>query len=203
MRNQPVFTQVVNRLARMSSDHILARIKKRTSGHPERVALQAAQLYFALGRSDKKDLTSLLIAALAHDVGKNGISEEILLKPGKLSLAEFEDIKTHTDKTKWILAKLMRDAEKLAFIASSHHERWDGCGYPRGLQERSIPFLSRIITVADVWDALIEDRIYHNAFSPEECLVIMQRERGKIFDPHILDRFLASRSSLLLPEHTF
>ncbi len=131
------------------------------------------------------------IASPMHDVGKIGIPDNILLKPSTLTAEEREVMQQHTAIGYRILSG--SDAELLtlaAVLAWTHHERFDGSGYPRGLHGEKIPLEGRIASVADVFDALTSDRIYRPAFNVEEAVSMMREQRGAHFDPDVLDRFL-------------
>jgi putative two-component system response regulator len=129
-------------------------------------------------------------AAPLHDVGKIGIPDAVLLKLGKLTDAEFALVKTHTTIGARILSgskfAMLRLAEEIAF---SHHEHWDGGGY-EGLSGESIPLAGRIVTIADVFDALTQKRPYKAAWSIGEALAEIERQRGRQFDPTLVDAFL-------------
>jgi len=133
-----------------------------------------------------------------HDVGKIGIPDAILRKPGKLSRAEWDIMKRHTV----IGARILRGSPSPMLqagevIAISHHERWDGSGCPEGLAGERIPLLGRICAVADVFDALTSDRPYRRRLDLEDAIDLMVKERGTHFDPHILDAFLSTLPELL------
>lgn len=137
-------------------------------------------------------------SAPLHDIGKVGIPDHILLKPGPLTPEEWEVMKTHTTLGCNAIARALRDVEKpptfleLAMeIARSHHERWDGGGYPDGLAGESIPLSARIMAVADVFDALISPRVYKAAIPFDLVPDILAAERARQFDPDVLDTFLA------------
>jgi putative two-component system response regulator len=127
-------------------------------------------------------------------VGKIGIPDKILLKAGKLDIDEFETMKQHTA----IGAAILEDSGQYpllsagALIASQHHEKWDGSGYPAGLKREEIHIFARIVSIVDVFDALSSDRPYKKAFSLEKSLSIMEEGRGNFFDPALLDLFLAN-----------
>ncbi|MDD2989918.1 MAG: two-component system response regulator [Zoogloea sp.] len=137
-------------------------------------------------------------SAPLHDIGKVGIPDRILLKPGKLTAAEFEIMKTHTTLGRDAIAKaealfgisasFLRFAKEIAY---SHQEKWDGSGYPLGLAGDRIPLSARLMAVADVYDALISQRVYKPALSHDEAVALLQDGRGKHFDPDILDAFLS------------
>lgn len=133
----------------------------------------------------------LRLAAPLHDVGKIGISDTILLKPGKLTPDEFEAIKEHSVIGYRILRGSKSNLLNLgASIAWTHHEKFDGTGYPRGLKGRAIPVEGRISAIADVFDALTSERVYKSAISIDETLKILREGRGRHFDPELLDLFL-------------
>jgi putative two-component system response regulator len=144
---------------------------------------------------NQRELDLITRAAPLHDIGKVGVSDAILLKPGKLSDEEYEVMKTHTTIGAKIIEKMHKRAPTQRYlnyakkIAESHHERWDGKGYPNGIKENDIPLCSRIMAVADVYDALVEDRIYRPALSHEEAMRIMTEGGGTIFDPVLMEVF--------------
>lgn len=138
-------------------------------------------------------------SAVLHDIGKVGIPDRILLKPGKLTDDEFEVMKTHTilGRDAILSAERLLDAPNdfLRFgreIALSHHERWNGTGYPEGLAGEAIPVSARLMAVADVYDALISRRPYKKPFSHEQSVAVIGAERGRHFDPDVADAFLDS-----------
>jgi len=143
-------------------------------------------------------ITGLFKSAPLHDIGKVGIPDRILLKPGKLTPEEFEIMKTHTtlgrdaiqhaEEQLGIRVKFLTIAKQIAY---SHQEKWDGSGYPLGLSGEEIPLSARLMAVADVYDALISERVYKKGMSHDQALVIMRDGRGSHFDPDILDAFLA------------
>jgi putative two-component system response regulator len=135
-------------------------------------------------------------SAPLHDIGKVGIPDHILLKPGKLTPEEFEVMKTHTTLGMQAIERaeslLGSDLDFLRYareIAHAHQEKWDGSGYPLGLQGEAIPFSARLMAVADVYDALISQRVYKPAFSHEQAVDIIRKGRGSHFDPDIVDAF--------------
>ena len=141
------------------------------------------------------DMDFFLPSALLHDVGKIAISDQILNKPGKLTPEEFEIMKTHVAVGVDAIEKIMSNAQEHAFlkyslsIASAHHEKWNGAGYPRGLQGERIPLEGRLMAIADVYDALISERPYKPAFSHEKACEIIESEAGMHFDPVLVDVF--------------
>lgn len=132
-------------------------------------------------------------SAPLHDIGKVGIKDTILLKPDKLSEEEFSVMKRHAIFGEKVIAKLLKRTGPTEFlevskeIAGGHHEKWDGTGYPRGLKGETIPLCARIMAVADVYDALVSQRVYKPAFSHEETLRIMNEGIGTHFDPQLIE----------------
>ena len=167
-----------------------------TANHVRRVAAYAALLGEKYGLSTE-DIALLQAAAPMHDIGKIGIPDAILNKPGKLSTAEYEMIKHHTVIGQRILhtsdRKLMSSARA---IALQHHERWDGTGYPCGLKGEEINLLARICALADVYDALSLGRVYKAAWPKEKVLRFIREERGGMFDPRIVDLFFENLDEL-------
>jgi putative two-component system response regulator len=161
-----------------------------TGQHTQRVGQTAALVAQQLGWSDAQ-VSLIRRAAPLHDVGKIGIPDYILLKPGKLTPEEFELIKTHTTIGARILSgsrfPLLQMAEQIALM---HHERWDGDGYTSGLKQDAIPLPGRIVAVADVFDALTQQRPYKPAWPLADAFVEVERQRGRQFDPRIVDAFL-------------
>ncbi|HEX2951735.1 MAG TPA: HD domain-containing phosphohydrolase [Armatimonadota bacterium] len=151
-----------------------------TAGHSQKVAQLALQFSQALQLSDT-DVFVLRLAGLMHDVGKIGIPEGVLLKPGQLNDHEWEIMKQHPV----IGAEIVGQITDLAYVAKvvrSHHERWDGTGYPDGLKEEGIPFLSRILYISDAYDALTADRAYRKGMSHEQAIEIIRKQAGIHFD---------------------
>lgn len=161
-----------------------------TGEHIQRIGLFSALLAECLGYPALL-VDDIRVAAPMHDVGKIGVSDTILLKPGKLTPEEFEIIKTHSVIGAEILGGSDIPLLKLAStIALSHHEKWDGSGYPQGLAGEAIPEVARILAVADVYDALSYDRVYRKAFSEDKVFEIMNEGNGTHFDPRIFSCFL-------------
>ncbi|GHU66683.1 two-component system response regulator [Spirochaetia bacterium] len=137
----------------------------------------------------------LLQSSQLHDVGKIAIDDRILKKPGPLDEEEFEEMKKHAAFGVQVIEKIRAAAEENEFLyyakifAETHHERWDGTGYPFGLKSEGIPILGRIMAIADVYDALISERSYKRALSHEEAVQIIQDGRGTQFDPQLTDIF--------------
>jgi len=143
--------------------------------------------------SDQADL--LLNAAPMHDIGKIGIPEGILMKRGNLTSREWSTMQSHTTIGARIIENHSALLETARLVALTHHEKWDGSGYPSGLCEGEIPFEGRIVAIADVFDALTSDRPYKEAWAMEEALALIEREQGKHFDPTLARIFLE-----LIPE---
>lgn len=156
--------------------------------HSDRVS----QLSYDLGKAvglEEDDLQALKTAAMFHDIGKISIPDEILNKPGRLTKEEFEIMKTHTD----IGYEILRAADEyseLAIHASSHHERYDGAGYPRGLKGQQIPEFSRIICICDAYEAMTSDRSYRKRMSDEYAVSEIIKNAGKQFDPKLAEIFV-------------
>ncbi len=143
---------------------------------------------------DDKNIDLLFKSAPLHDIGKVGIPDRILLKPGKLTFEEFEIMKTHAAIGKEVIEAAEKnmgmEIEFLRFakeIAYNHHEKWDGSGYPRGLSGDAIPISARLMALADVYDALISRRVYKEGMSHEKAMGIIMEGRGKHFDPDVVD----------------
>ncbi len=160
-----------------------------TREHTERVAALAARLGQRLGLSELA-VTHIRHAAPLHDVGKIAIPDSILLKPGRLSAAEFEVVKTHAEAGARVLAEADSELLEVAeSIARSHHERWDGGGYPDALAGQDIPLVGRLVHVADVFDVLVHERPYKDAFSVEDAAEEITRGAGSQFDPEVIEAF--------------
>ncbi|MBV6342576.1 response regulator [Candidatus Magnetobacterium casense] len=151
-----------------------------------------------------KNIVSLFKTAPLHDIGKVGIPDNVLLKPGKLDDNEFAVMKTHTVLGKKAIEdaeqRLGTEVEFLRFakeIALSHHERWDGAGYPEGLSGDDIPILARIMAVADVYDALICKRVYKTPMTHEQAKNIIVQGKGTQFDPDVVDAFVAQEEAFI------
>ncbi len=168
-----------------------------TGSHVRRVGRYSELVARTMGLNDGM-AESILYAAPMHDVGKIGIPDRILLKPGKLDPAEWEIMKQHTVLGSDILKGAKSDLIRLAeTIAVGHHEKWDGSGYPKGLRKDETPVSARITAAADVFDALTSDRPYRKALPPERAFEIIGEGRGTHFDPDVADAFLAKRDEAL------
>ena len=161
-----------------------------TSAHIRRMSLYSSLIAAKLKLSSKQE-ELILYASPMHDVGKIGIPDSILMKPGKLDAQEWEIMKKHPEFGAEILSGSDSELiDRAREIALSHHEKWDGSGYPAGLAGDNIPLGGRICAVADVFDALTTRRVYKEAFSIQKSVGIMQEGRGRHFDPKVLDAFL-------------
>ena len=160
-----------------------------TEGHVERVASYALTLGKEV-RLAPWELLALRKAAILHDVGKIGVDESILLKPGSLTEEEFNQLKTHTIIGERICRPLGQNRVILEVIRH-HHERYDGKGYPDGLAGEDIPIAARIMAVVDAYDALTSDRPYRARRSQEQAVEILKQEAGKQFDPKIATAFIS------------
>lgn len=159
-----------------------------TKGHSLRVAQYSALLAQSLGWDDK-DIQNLRYTALLHDIGKIGIPDVILNKPGELSDAEFSMIQSHTTTGGDILKDILMIPD-VASGAMYHHERYDGQGYPSGLKGQEIPMVARIICIADAYDAMNSNRIYRNALPKAQIRKELENGKGAQFDPDLLEKFL-------------
>jgi len=163
---------------------------KETANHIKRVSYYSRLIAEKIGLS-KEEVEAIFWSAPMHDIGKLGIPDAILLKPGKLTPEERKIMEQHTI----IGAKILEGSKaeilvKSSIIALTHHEKYDGSGYPRGLKAENIPIEGRIVAIADVYDALSSKRPYKEAFPEERVLSIMRESRGTHFDPGLLDVFL-------------
>jgi putative nucleotidyltransferase with HDIG domain len=168
--------------------HALDLRDKETEGHTLRVTETTLKLARAVGMSET-ELVHVRRGALLHDIGKMGIPDSILLKPGKLTDEEWEIMRKHPQHAYDMLWKIayLRPSLDIPFC---HHEKWDGSGYPRSLKGEQIPLSARIFSVVDVWDALTNDRPYRPAWPELEALEYIREQRGKHFDPQSVELFL-------------
>ncbi|MBF0301408.1 MAG: HD domain-containing protein [Desulfamplus sp.] len=192
--------------AKMTREMILRMIKmaelrdpKETGAHVNRVASYSIEIFQKWAEKNElqyKDIKNykdiLRISAMLHDVGKVAISDVILKKPAKLSDEEFRIMKTHAYQGAKLFAGNVSDLDALSYeIAYSHHERWDGRGYPRRLIGENIPIAGRIVALADVYDALISARVYKPAWKETEVIGMLKQEAGHHFDPELVGIFLS------------
>ena len=186
---------------KLSREEIVRRLSRaveyrdeETGGHTERMSAYSALLAGKLGL----DLESIRIASPMHDVGKVALPDHLLLRPGALTPEERAEMERHTLIGYQILAGSGSALLDLgATIALTHHEKWDGTGYPRQLSGSAIPMEGQVAAVADVFDALTSDRPYRRAFSLEHTMKVMRSERGKHFDPRLIDMFFENVDQLL------
>jgi len=176
---------------------------RETGNHVKRVAEYSKVLALKLGLSPA-ETEVLRLASPMHDVGKVGIPDAILNKPGKLSSEEFEIIKTHS-QIGYDMLKVTKGVVLQAggIIALQHHEKFNGTGYPQGLAGEDIHIFGRITGIADVFDALGVERVYKKAWELDSILEFFQEERGKHFDPGIVDVFFASLDEILAIRDAF
>ena len=170
---------------------------KETGEHIKRVAKYSKILALAYGL-DETEASMIELASPMHDIGKIAISDDILNKPTRLTFEEFEIIKTHTQKGYEMLSVSSRPLLKMAAtIAYSHHEKYDGTGYPLGLKGENIPLYGRITAIADVFDALSQDRCYKKAWHIDDILEYIKKEEGTYFDPVLVDLFFKNIDTIL------
>jgi len=161
---------------------------KETEGHSQRVTEMTVRIAHELNM-DEEEIVHLRRGALLHDIGKLGVPDKILFKPGKLDEEEWKVMKRHPDFARELLypIKFLRASVDIPYC---HHERWDGTGYPRGLKGEQIPPSARIFAVVDVWDALISDRVYRKAWPRDKVLEFLQENSGSHFDPEVVEVFM-------------
>lgn len=159
--------------------------------HSERVQGLSVAIGMACGLPNNQ-INSLRIAASFHDIGKIGIPDHILLKPGQFNEAEWEEMKRHSEIGEKIIAATELEGSPLAaLVIRHHHEHYDGQGYPDKLAGKDIPVCSRIISIADSYDAMAVTRSYHHARTHPEIMAILQEENGKKHDPELMQIFCA------------
>lgn len=159
-----------------------------TRGHSERVAKYALMFANEIGKFSKEEQKSFYYACLLHDIGKVNIPDQILMKPGKLTNEEFEIIKSHPV----VGAEAVKDVEGIKnsiYVIRSHHERWDGKGYPDQLKGEEIPLLARVSAIADAFDAMTSSRSYRDALPYEEAYNRIIKGQGSQFDPMLVEKF--------------
>jgi PAS domain S-box-containing protein len=162
--------------------------EKKASGHVKRITEMALELAMEMG-FEEDELPNIRRGALLHDIGKLGIPDDIILKPGKLTEDEYQIVKKYPQYAEdWLSEiKVLQPAMEIPYY---HNERWDGSGYPKGLKGEEIPLSARMFAVVNVWDALISDRPYRKAMSKEEALDLIVSESGSHFDPNVVESFL-------------
>ncbi|MDR2470954.1 MAG: response regulator [Treponema sp.] len=188
----------------LSFSEMIENRDKSTGDHVQRTRIYVTLLgrelinqgHFAL-ELNQTELSLITRAALLHDIGKIGVSDTILLKPGKLTDEEFAIMKNHTTIGANILRTMYERTPTQHYlgyaiqIAEGHHEKYDGTGYPQGIKGEAIPLCSRIMAVADVYDAVVADRIYRKAMSPQEAYDLVVGGKGTHFDPLVTCAFMA------------
>ncbi len=208
--------EATDRLERLTEDlrfareETIARLARAAEFRDDETAahLQRMSHYcYLIGKKknlDEYKCEMLRIASPMHDVGKIGIPDDILLKPGRLTPDEYTIMKQHAEIGYKILSGSDSPLVKLAAnIAHTHHEKWDGSGYPRGLKAEDIPIEGRIAAVADVFDALTSERPYKKAWPLEDAVALLQRGRAAHFDPELVDLFLDSMDEVLTIKDEF
>ena len=168
--------------------HALDLRDRETEGHTQRVADLTERLAHTMGMSDA-ELVHIRRGALLHDIGKMGIPDQILHKPGSLNEEEWEIMRQHPKLAYDMLSPVVY-LHPVLDIPYCHHENWDGTGYPRGLKGEQIPLSARLFSVADVWDAITSDRPYRPAWGYEKAVEYIKSESGKKFDPQVVAIFL-------------
>lgn len=183
--------------------NVVENRSKETSLHVKRVALYSEILGKKLHFNEYK-LSLFKTASILHDLGKIAIDDKILNKPSDLTKDEFEIIKTHTTKGYEILKDSQTDLLQMAAtIAYSHHENWDGSGYPCGLEKETIPLEGRIVAICDVFDALTYDRCYKKAWSINEAASFIKDQKEKKFDPKLVDIFFESFNEIIAVQRQY
>ncbi len=161
---------------------------RETEGHTQRVTEMTVRLARQLGCTEE-EIVHIRRGALLHDMGKMGIPDEILQKPGPLTAEEWVVMRKHPLYAYQMLSPISYLNQAL-IIPYYHHERWDGSGYPHGLKGEDIPLFARFFAVVDVWDALSSDRPYRKRMHPKDVIDYLKKETGRLFDPHIIEKFL-------------
>jgi len=170
---------------------------KRTQNYVKALALELRKQKKFIDFLNEDAIELMYLSVPLHDIGKVGIPDNILLKPGKLSEEEFEIMKKHTTfghDTIFLARSKLDNNAFLKFaddVAYTHHEKWDGSGYPRGLKGEEIPIIGRLMAIADVYDAIISKRVYKNAMNHNDAKNIIIEGKGSHFDPDIVDAFIA------------
>jgi len=200
LREQKAHSDAMTMQMIKSLSDILESKEEHMKGHSSRVAVYSVMIARKLGVKEP-DISRLYYAASLHDIGKIGVSDSILNKPGKLTLEEYNVMKMHTT----IGADILKGIEFISYteeVARYHHERYDGLGYPEALAGEYIPFMARIVAVADAYDAMNSKRIYRDRYSDEYIREEMIKNRGAQFDPEIVDAFLQlyDNNELIAPD---
>jgi len=190
-----------NSVLRITAELVESR-DETTGNHIERtqlylkILIEAMKKYNVYTKETMHYDTELIMqSSQLHDVGKIVIKDAILLKSGKLTFEEFEEMKAHTKYGEKIILRMRENTNDNIFLeyarqmTVAHHEKWDGSGYPAGLKGKDIPLIGRLMAIADVYDALVTDRPYKKAFSHEEALSIILEGKGTHFDPYLIELF--------------
>jgi HD-GYP domain-containing protein (c-di-GMP phosphodiesterase class II) len=168
---------------------MLLDLKELDTGlHATRLAAWAVRVAERMGLPEK-DLQAVETASVLHDVGKIGVPNEILLKPGRLTDEEFTVVKKHSEYG-WAILRNIPGFERISLLVLHHHERWDGRGYPSGLRGEEIPLGARIVAMVDTFDAMLSDRPYRKGMPLQVVLEKLSPEGGHQFDPEVLSHFL-------------
>lgn len=174
----------------LTAPKVLRNHDNGTLEHVVRMSLISRLIGLTCGMTDR-EVDLLYLAAEMHDLGKMVIPVSLLLKPGKLDRYEWAVMKTHTTIGADIIGDRGSEPLKTAkLVALTHHERWDGNGYPKGLHGEQIPLMGRIVTICDVFDALTNERPYKKAWSEEEAIEVIKKGSGSHFDPLLVNAFL-------------
>ncbi|MCR5691378.1 MAG: HD domain-containing protein [Eubacterium sp.] len=193
--------QVIYGMANLieSRDGTTGQHVKRTSRYVKMITEKLREMGYYREEIDDLFLENIYKAAPLHDIGKIRVSDTILLKPGKLTPEEYDQMKRHTTEGVLVFDQTIGAMEDKKYVelvhdvVGGHHEKWDGSGYPEGKKGEEIPLAARIMAVADVFDALVSKRCYKEAFSVEEAYDIIQKDSGKHFDPKLVEAFVALR----------
>ncbi|MCK5110318.1 MAG: HD domain-containing protein [Arcobacteraceae bacterium] len=176
----------------------IGETRSRETGHHVKRVAEYSKLLYLLSGANEDDAELLKMASPMHDIGKVGIPDHILNKPGKLTSEEWTIMQTHSEMGYEMLKNSNREILKLAAtVALTHHEKYDGSGYPKGLIAQEIPLVGRITALADVFDALGSHRCYKTAWELEKILNMLKEERAKHFDPHLIDLFIGNLDKFL------
>jgi response regulator RpfG family c-di-GMP phosphodiesterase len=190
--NDQVQREIIGRLTEIVEERDNA-----TANHARRVSETCALLAEGYGL-DREALEDFRIASMMHDIGKIGIMDTIAMKPGRLTEDEFQAMQKHTNIGGRLLGNSSLSIMKMAAaIAETHHERWDGTGYPHGLAGEEIPFLARIVSIVDVFDALTHKRSYKAAWSLDQAFAYVGEQAGKQFDPQLAAMFISLRNAVI------
>lgn len=167
------------------------------AGHCERLALTALAIGMKMGL-DRESLTAIYRGGYLHDIGKVGVPDAILFKPGRLTPAEWVEMRRHAERGEEICRPLP-ELKPVLPIIRHHHERWDGSGYPDGLRSETIPLLARVVQVADIYDALTNPRPYKPAYTHQQAVRVMEEETARGWrDPEIVELFLQLHSEVIV-----